>query len=155
MKDGEDVYIGYHSLPEAFRALGKALEHVRAGKWREENPGVRGHKGFMFDCSRNGVLRVEAVKKLIRQTALMGLDWFLLYTEDTYEVEGYPYFGALRGRYTKEEIRACDAYAALFGVEMIPCIQDAGPPAHGAPLAGHGGVPGRRGHPAGGGGADL
>ena len=123
VKDGEDVCIEYHSLPEAFRALGKALEHVRAGKWREENPGVRGHKGFMFDCSRNGVLRVEAVKKLIRQTALMGLDWFLLYTEDTYEVEGYPYFGALRGRYTKEEIRACDAYAALFGVEMIPCIQ--------------------------------
>ena len=60
---------------------------------------------------------------MIRQAALMGLNWLLLYTEDTYEVEGYPCFGALRGRYTKEEIRECDAYAAQFGIEMIPCIQ--------------------------------
>lgn len=122
-KDGRNVYICWHTLPAAFRALGKVLEHVKKEKWTEENPGPKGHTGLMFDCSRNGVLKVEAVKAMIRQAALMGLDWLLLYTEDTYEVEGYPYFGALRGRYTKEEIRECDDYAAQFGIEMIPCIQ--------------------------------
>mgnify|MGYP002974852637 CR=1 FL=1 len=59
----------------------------------------------MFDCSRNGVLRVESIKKWIRRMALLGYSRLFLYTEDTYEVEGYPYFGALRGRYKKEEIR--------------------------------------------------
>nr|WP_326167352.1 beta-N-acetylhexosaminidase [uncultured Lachnoclostridium sp.] len=122
-KAGRDVYISWHTLPEAFRALGKALEHAGKEKWREESKGTQGNTGLMFDCSRNGVLKVEAVKEMIRQAALMGLNWLLLYTEDTYEVEGYPCFGALRGRYTKEEIRECDAYAAQFGIEMIPCIQ--------------------------------
>ena len=122
-KEGKEARIFWNRLPEAFRALGKVLEHGEEEAWSEENQGVKGHTGFMFDCSRNSVLKVEMVKRLIRQTALMGLEWFLLYTEDTYEVKGYPYFGALRGRYTEEEIRECDAYAALFGVEMIPCIQ--------------------------------
>lgn len=30
--------------------------------------------------------------------ALLGYSRLFLYTEDTYEVEGYPYFGALRGQ---------------------------------------------------------
>ena len=45
------------------------------------------------------------------------------YTEDTYEVEGQPYFGAYRGKYTKDEIKELDAYASMFGVELVPCIQ--------------------------------
>ena len=47
----------------------------------------------------------------------------MLYTEDTYEVEGQPYFGAYRGKYTKDEIKELDAYASMFGVELVPCIQ--------------------------------
>ncbi len=38
-------------------------------------------------------------------------------------IKDYPYFGALRGRYKKEEIQECDEYARLYGVELIPCIQ--------------------------------
>ena len=97
-KAGRDVYISWHTRPEAFRALGKALEHAGKEKWREENKGTQRNTGLMFDCSRNGVLKVEAVKEMIRQAALMGLNWLLLYTEDTYEVEGYPCFGAPQGQ---------------------------------------------------------
>ena len=55
--------------------------------------------------------------------ALMGLNTFMLYTEDTYEIEGRPYFGHMRGRYTKNEIKEMDAYALDLGIELIPCIQ--------------------------------
>ena len=35
----------------------------------------------------------------------MGLNSMMLYTEDTYTVDNYPYFGYLRGRYSKEELK--------------------------------------------------
>lgn len=79
--------------------------------------------GTMLDCSRNSVLNVETIKKYIRIQAALGMNTMMLYTEDTYEVPEYPYFGAFRGRYTKEELAECDNYAALFGIEMIPCIR--------------------------------
>ncbi len=47
----------------------------------------------------------------------------MLYTEDTYEVVGQPYFGHMRGRYTKAEIKEIDEYALCFGIELMPCIQ--------------------------------
>lgn len=78
---------------------------------------------YMADCSRNGVLTVPAAKKLILCLALMGYDSLMLYTEDTYTIPEYPYFGYLRGRYSEEELRALDGYAAAFGLELIPCIQ--------------------------------
>ena len=53
----------------------------------------------------------------------LGYNFIRLYTEDTYEVDGEPYFGYMRGRYSREEIREMDAYAASKGIELIPCIQ--------------------------------
>nr|MBQ4319666.1 beta-N-acetylhexosaminidase [Clostridia bacterium] len=42
---------------------------------------------------------------------------------DTYEIENRPYFGYMRGRYTKAELKELDAYALKLGIELIPCIQ--------------------------------
>ena len=67
------------------------------------------HNGSMVDSSRNCVMSVEAVKAWIRMQASVGMNTLMLYTEDTYEVPGYPYFGALRGRYTAEELKEMDA----------------------------------------------
>ncbi len=79
--------------------------------------------GVMLDCSRNSVLTVDSVKKYIRFLASVGMNMLMLYTEDTYEIGEYPYFGAYRGRYSKEELKAIDDYAYMFGIEVIPCIQ--------------------------------
>lgn len=80
-------------------------------------------RGVMIDCSRNSVMRVEAVKRLVLLLEKMHFDTLLLYTEDTYEVDGEPLFGHLRGRYSKEEIREIDAFCISHGIELIPCIQ--------------------------------
>lgn len=79
--------------------------------------------GVMIDCSRNAVMTVSSLKRLIDVLAKTGYNALELYTEDTYEVEGEPYFGYLRGRYTGAELRETDAYAASRGIELIPCIQ--------------------------------
>ena len=49
--------------------------------------------GAMFDCSRNAVLRPETVKKWIDELSALGYTSLMLYMEDTYEVEGEPFFG--------------------------------------------------------------
>lgn len=77
----------------------------------------------MIDCSRNGVMTVSAIKRYADLLAKMGYNVIMLYTEDTYEVNGEPYFGYLRGRYTKEELKEIDRYCVKLGIELIPCIQ--------------------------------
>ncbi len=79
--------------------------------------------GVMLDCSRGAVYSVEMLKKYIDVLKKMGFSSLQLYTEDTYEVEGEPYFGYLRGRYTAEELKELDAYAAGKGITLVPCIQ--------------------------------
>lgn len=79
--------------------------------------------GMMLDMSRGGVMTVEAVKRMIDAHIALGLNMMMLYTEDTYTVPEATYLGYLRGRYTEEEMRELDDYAAAFGVELIPCVQ--------------------------------
>lgn len=77
----------------------------------------------MLDCSRNAVKNVEAVKGYARLFKAIGYNAILLYTEDTYEVEGEPYFGYQRGRYSIKEIQEMDAYCQSIGLQLIPCIE--------------------------------
>ena len=78
---------------------------------------------MMVDMSRNAVMSVPQVKTYMGYLKKMGYNAMMLYTEDTYEVEGEPYFGYMRGGYTCEDLRELDAYAASMGMELIPCIQ--------------------------------
>ena len=82
--------------------------------------------GVMIDCSRNAVLKPETFKDILRIMSRMGLNTAMLYTEDTYEIDGYPYFGYMRGAYTKAELKDMDAYASSVSIELIPCIQTLG-----------------------------
>jgi hypothetical protein len=84
---------------------------------------MKNHLGVMLDCSRNAVMKPEAVKSFVDIIQKMGYNTLMLYTEDTYEVEGEPLFGYLRGRYTIAELQELDKYCHDKGVELIPCIQ--------------------------------
>ena len=119
---GQDVTLRYPTLPHFCRLVGYISEH-RGEQFALEEQAHFEELSFMVDCSRNAVPTVETVKKLLRRLALMGYHALLLYTEDIYELPNYPYFGYLRGRYTQKELRQIDDYAALFGIEVIPCIQ--------------------------------
>ena len=76
--------------------------------------------GVRTDCSRNAVWNVPALKKWIDIISKLGYNTLTLYCEDTYEIEGEPYFGYGRGRFTKEELKELNAYAREREVEMIP-----------------------------------
>ena len=113
--DGEAVELTWGADVEFFRALSLIPVPLAVCDIREK-ANFRS-AGPMFDCSRNGVVNPEAMRFFIRKMALMGLNLGMLYTEDTYEVAERPYFGYMRGRYTREEIRAMDDYAKTLGME--------------------------------------
>lgn len=116
--DGGNAVVGYCRKSDFFRAL----SFLKEGVCVQEQPAFE-TLGLMMDCSRNAVTNLKSLKKMIRVMALMGYNALMLYTEDTYEIPGQPYFGYMRGRYTQQELREIDRYAAMFGIEVIPCIQ--------------------------------
>lgn len=79
--------------------------------------------GVMLDCSRNGVMNVQELKRFITILSKMGYNQLQLYIEDIYYIEGEPFFGYRRGRYTKEELREVVAFGEEHGVDLVPCIQ--------------------------------
>ena len=117
--EGGKIIIGYSRPAQFFRGISYLIQGVDS---ISEQPAFSDN-GYMLDCSRNAVASIPAVKKLIRHMALMGLTTLQLYTEDTYELPEWEYFGYQRGRYTADEIREMDTYAQMFGIELIPCIQ--------------------------------
>lgn len=125
--DGEQGRIVYSSPSTFFRQLNLWLVNYRNDQTFEKEETVYFNKtGAMIDASRNAVLSVEGTKEFLRQMAKLGLNLAMLYTEDTFEVKDYPYFGYLRGRYSAKELKELDEYAHNLGIEMIPCIQTLG-----------------------------
>ena len=82
--------------------------------------------GVMVDVSRNNVMSLDGWRRYLPILAKMGYNTVFIYMEDTYTVEGEPFFGYMRGRYTTEEMRELDALGKSYGIEMIPCIQTLG-----------------------------
>lgn len=123
---GQSAVIRYHQKSHFFRGFSLLLEHLKessADYAAAETPQFD-ELGAMFDVSQgNAVLRVSSVKAMLRRMAMMGMNMLMLYCEDSYTVEEEPYFGYMRGRYTEAELKECDDYAYLLGIEMIPCIQ--------------------------------
>ena len=121
--NGNQIQIQCQETAHYYRGLNLALHHLEENTYETRETVNFQRNGFMLDCSRNAVFTVSKVKSIIHTLAKLGMNVLMLYTEDTYEVPGRPYFGAYRGRYTKAELKEMDAYAKLFGIELVPCIQ--------------------------------
>ena len=123
VKQKEECVIYYEKKAHFFRGASLMLQNSQKQDFiLEEIPNFESN-GIMLDCSRNCVPRLETLKKYVLRLAEFGMNRLYLYMEDTLEIEGYPYWGYLRGRFSKEEIKECDRYASLFGITLVPCIQ--------------------------------
>lgn len=122
---GGKYAISYSAKPGFFRALAILTDKIKCGvsSFDVSEKAAFKTNGPMIDVSRNAVLNTKTVKDLVERIALMGINMLMLYTEDTYQMEKYPWFGYFRGAYSKEEIREIDEHCNVFGVELIPCIQ--------------------------------
>jgi len=118
--------IVFHKKIHFFRGLGLLLLELSEGK-KEVNitEDVQfDMNGPMFDVSQgSGVINLLTLKRFLRNMAMIGLNMLMLYCEDSFDVDGEPYFGYMRSRYSEKDMRELDDYADMFGIEMIPCIQ--------------------------------
>lgn len=128
------IIVQYGRKIDAFRALGSLLSSVLAYpdanelvshmNWEETTQFDT--SGIMADNSRCAVLTLPSIFFLLRTNALLGMNTFQLYTEDTYEIKDEPFFGYLRGRFSEDELRTIDDYAFNLGIEIFACIQTLG-----------------------------
>lgn len=122
----EGVCIFYQEKIHFFREFSIFLQKIQDGERKfdiKEKPQFT-TDGVMLDTSQgNAVPTVQTIKSFLRYMALMGLNMLMLYCEDGVLVKEEPYFGYMRGKYTEAELKECDDYADLFGIEVIPCIQ--------------------------------
>lgn len=126
-KDGQYT-LTYGQKYELFRAIAILVGLIEKG---DNDIDIHGKSSFemcgvMLDCSRRAVPKKETVIKLLTRIAMMGMNTFMLYTEDVYELPDYKYFGYMRGRYSKAELKEIAAAAKALGIELIPCIQTLG-----------------------------
>ncbi len=121
-RSGSELLLTYHCLPAFFRAL-SLLKGILDGKESVTETNRYSLLCYMADMSRNAVYNIKTAKQMIRYLALMGYNSMMLYTEDTFELPGHPYFGHMRGRFTTAELKELDDYAYAFGIELIPCVQ--------------------------------
>ncbi len=119
----EIVKITYTREHQIYRALTLVPGMLKAGENKKTQKPGYGMLCYMADMSRNAVYNMPSAKRMIRYLAMMGYDSLMLYTEDTFQLPGYPYFGHMRGAFSKEELIEIDDYAFMFGIEVIPCIQ--------------------------------
>lgn len=111
--------------PKFYRALTLLCEAIYNNKTeftKKETPYFT-KNGIFLDISRNAALNITSLKYFLRQTAIAGLNTVLIYMEDMFEIDGLPYFGYTRGRFSKKDIKELCAYGDMYGVELIPTIE--------------------------------
>ena len=114
-KEGSIVY---SKKAEFFRAL-SYIEQYGTSCDIEESAKLQ-NVGVMLDLTLNGVMKPESLARYFAKMALMGLNTAII--KQLMEVEGYPLYGYLRGRYTAKEMKQIDDYAYSLGIEAIPGI---------------------------------
>ena len=119
----DENIVFYRNSADIFRAALRLKAGLICGDAGYFEPDKFDGLSFFVDCSRNAVPTVATVEKIIRIAALLGYNSVMLYMEDVFETDGEPVFGYMRGRYSKAELKAMDAYAAETGIELIPAIQ--------------------------------
>ena len=122
-RDDNNVTITYGQLSSLYRGLTLIKEKELENEYDVTYHRHFASNGWMIDVSRNATFKKSQIKKVIMIMALFGMNRLMLYTEDTYEMKKYPYFGYLRGRYTKEDIQELVEYGNQLGVELVPCIE--------------------------------
>lgn len=125
--DGTTARLQGQNTAQFFRGLGILKEKITENRnfTITEKP-VFQQLGASFDLSRNAVMTPQALERMLCRMALMGYNEAYLYTEETYDLPDYPFFGYMRGKYAAEEIQHLDEYASHLGIELIPCIQTLG-----------------------------
>ena len=123
IKKDKAYQVFYHRQRDIYGALGYILSHLDAKDYDIKRTRKLNQLGYMIDCARNAVPKIETLKRQVVNLALMGYTYIGLYLEDLFEIPDEPSFGSMRGRYSTAEISDLIHFAKQFDIEVIPYIQ--------------------------------
>lgn len=123
IKKEEKVDIIYRLPHHSIKALALLKTFEDEKEFVKEEKSCFSHLAYLVDVARDAVPQIKTLKQQALNLALSGFDQLYLYLEDVIEVKGEPFFGHLRGRYSKKEIQELDCYCKRIGMELIPAIQ--------------------------------
>lgn len=124
--DGHNAVIRCNAVNRFARLLGILAQKYKYGPFEVSESIAFDTLSCMLDVSFGTPLTVDSVKEYLEYMALFGFNQLQFYMEDMYTIEGYPYFGYMRGRYTYDELKEIDDYAYSLGIEAVPCIETLG-----------------------------
>ncbi len=124
--DGENAVIGCSSKVQFARGVFLLAQNYKNGAFEITQKPRFEVFGNMLDISRNGAFTIDAIRHWVTCSAALGYTHFMMYMEDMYELEDYPRFGYMRGRYTKDELKEINRICESFGIEVIPSVQSLG-----------------------------
>jgi hypothetical protein len=120
----EKTYVVYYKEQrDIFAALGYILSHKHLKDYDIKRRRHIKSLGYMIDCARNAVPKIETLKRQVLNLSLMGYTYIGLYVEDLFELVDEDEFGYMRGRYTTSEISDLIAFSKKFDIKVIPYIQ--------------------------------
>ncbi len=123
IKNIRNYEVFYHKQNDIFAALGYIFSHLYEETYSINRQRAIDDLGYMIDCARNAVPKIETLKLQTLNLSLMGYTYIGLYLEDVFEIIDEPLFGYMRGKYKESEISDLLAFSNLFGMEVIPYIQ--------------------------------
>ena len=127
LKNGNNVTLEVNDSGYVFRAVTILKDKIDEAYFCFEEKRYFKTCGAMFDGSQaNSLMNIQSCKKMLIILAGMGFNMMMLYCEDCYTIDGEPYWGIMRPRYSKEDFRELDDFAYSLGIEMKPCIQTLG-----------------------------
>lgn len=114
--------IHYHTLNDALSALGIWTSNPKTDYHYQTDRPIE-KVSLMLDTARMAVPKIETLKTTVVILSLLGYNALGLYLEDVFEIKAEPKFGYMRGRYSLEELKDLDDFAASLDFEIIPYIQ--------------------------------
>lgn len=121
--DGVRAQIGFSTRSQLSRGLFLLAKELSAGKktvFIEQKPKFK-ELGILLQLQIP--MTVDGIVNYMEHMSALGFNYILLYMETSYELKEYPFFGYMRGRYTKEELQRIDEEGEKLGIEVIPCIE--------------------------------
>jgi hypothetical protein len=82
-------------------------------------------RGLQYDVARGQTVPMEWWKRLIRELARCKLNMLVIYGENDYAFEAYPFLGR-EGTFTPEKARELSDYARQYHVQLVPQFESLG-----------------------------
>ncbi len=82
-------------------------------------------RGLQYDVARGQTVPVEWWKRIIRELGRCKLNMLVIYGEDDYRFEAYPFLGR-EGTFTPDKARELSEYAKRYHVQLVPQFESLG-----------------------------